>query len=302
MPLLVDVEAVLDGVVLEVGDESGDVDGCQLSGRLRSTTSDRAGCVHGPPAYRPPSAEAASPSGGRPPGSVLGVHDRDLLAACRRAVAAVEARLAEVTDRGLVPGSASQHVSDLAADAAAVEVLDVAGLGVLSEESGAHHLDRGLVAVLDPLDGSTNAHRGVPWYATSICVFDERGPRAAVVRNLASGVTWTATRGGGAWREGRPEPLRASGCAELGRSLVGLSGYPSRHYGWGQFRALGAAALDLCAVAEGALDGYADATAGEHGVWDYAGGWLVCLEAGAVVVDAAGRDLGVLDHTARRAP
>jgi fructose-1,6-bisphosphatase/inositol monophosphatase family enzyme len=96
--------------------------------------------------------------------------------------------------------------------------------------------------------------------------------------------------------------LRASGGAVLGEALIGLSGYPGRHLGWGQYRALGAAALDLCAVAEGVLDGYVDATDGEHGIWDYAGGWLVCAEAGAVVADALGRDLGVLDHAARRAP
>ena len=39
-----------------------------------------------------------------------------------------------------------------------------------------------------------------------------------------------------------------------------------------------------------------------HGVWDYLGGMLICEEAGAVVVDASGRDLVVLDHAARRTP
>lgn len=228
--------------------------------------------------------------------------DRALLALCRRAAGEVRARLEVVPDRGLVPGSASQHLSDLAADDAAVAVLESAGLGVLSEESGARGLDRPLVAVLDPLDGSTNAHRGLPWYATSICVFDEEGPRVALVADLATGRGWHAARGAGAWRDGVAAPLRASGCADLAGALVGVSGYPSRHWGWGQFRALGAAALDLCSLAEGTLDGYADATLGEHGIWDYAGGWLICQEAGALVVDGAGRDLGVLDHAARRAP
>lgn len=228
--------------------------------------------------------------------------DLGLLAVRRRAVEAVEAGLAQFPERGLVPGSASQHVSDLVADDAAVAVLVGAGLGVLSEESGERRLDRALVAVVDPVDGSTNAHRGLPWFATSICVFDDRGPRVALVRNLASGAAWAATRGGGAWREGRDGRLRPTSCARLGEAVVGLSGYPRRHLGWLQFRALGAAALDLCAVAEGALDAFADASAGEHGVWDYAAGWLICREAGAAVADASGRDLGVLDHRARRAP
>ena len=50
------------------------------------------------------------------------------------------------------------------------------------------------------------------------------------------------------------------------------------------------------------LDGYVDCSVDPHGPWDYLGGLLVCHEAGAVVVDAAGRDLVVLDHAARRTP
>ena len=48
-----------------------------------------------------------------------------------------------------------------------------------------------------------------------------------------------------------------SGCERLDEAIVGFSGYPPRYLGWSQYRALGAAALDLCAVAEGSLDGYA---------------------------------------------
>jgi fructose-1,6-bisphosphatase/inositol monophosphatase family enzyme len=65
---------------------------------------------------------------------------------------------------------------------------------------------------------------------------------------------------------------------------------------------LGAAALDLCAVAEGVLDGYIDCSGDAHGVWDYLGGLLVCREAGAVVTDAFDRELVVHDHAARRTP
>ena len=55
-------------------------------------------------------------------------------------------------------------------------------------------------------------------------------------------------------------------------------------------------------MATGVLDGYVDCSFDAHGSWDYLGGMLVCLEAGACVVDAAGRDLVVLDHGARRTP
>ena len=54
--------------------------------------------------------------------------------------------------------------------------------------------------------------------------------------------------------------------------MIGLSGYPPRSLGWGQYRALGAAALDLCAVADGVLDGYVDCSRDAHGSWDYLGG------------------------------
>ena len=51
------------------------------------------------------------------------------------------------------------------------------------------------VAVLDPLDGSTNASRPLPWFATSICVVDGDRPRVAVVHDHASGVRWDAIAG-----------------------------------------------------------------------------------------------------------
>jgi myo-inositol-1(or 4)-monophosphatase len=88
----------------------------------------------------------------------------------------------------------------------------------------------------------------------------------------------------------------------LRHSLVGLSGYPPHWLGWKQFRALGAVALDLCAVAGGRLDAYVDCSVDAHGAWDYLGGMLVCQEAGALVVDAFDRPLVVLEHRGRRTP
>ena len=193
-----------------------------------------------------------------------------------------------------------QYRSDLAADAAALSVLEAAGLGVMSEESGSHRTDGPLVVVIDPVDGSTNAARGIPWYATSLCAVDAEGPRVAVVVNQASGVRFEAVRGGGARRDGAP--IRPSGCRALDQAIVGFSGYPPHYLGWSQYRGLGAAALDLCAVAEGVLDGYAVVGGSQLGSWDYLGGMLVCTEAGAVVGESQGRELVTLDHEARRTP
>ena len=63
-----------------------------------------------------------------------------------------------------------------------------------------------------------------------------------------------------------------------------------------------AVALDLCLVAAGVLDGSVDCVDEAHGVWDYLASVLICREAGVVVADLHGRDLAVLDHTARRTP
>ena len=200
-----------------------------------------------------------------------------------------------------VPGLRNgQYGLDLKADAAALDLLDRAKVGVLSEESGLRRADAEIVVLLDPVDGSTNASRRIPWYATSLCAVDADGPRVALVRNLATGVTFRAVRGGGATRDG--EPIAPSTVVEIGSAVVGLSGYPPEHLGWRQFRTLGAAALDLCAVASGSLDAFIDCSFDAHGVWDYAGGLLICREAGAPVDDALGRPLIVLDADARRTP
>ena len=226
--------------------------------------------------------------------------DRDLMELLHGAADAVERVLKDLDDWGLAGTRAGQYRSDLAADAAATEVLHRAGLGVLSEESGLHDGDRDLIVVVDPLDGSTNASRGLPWYATSLCAVDSDGPRAALVVDLPRGRRFEAGRGRGASVDGIA--LNPSSCTELDRAVVGLSGFPSRFLGWRQYRALGALALDLCEVAHGALDAFIDCSRSAHGPWDYLAGVLICREAGAVVSDALDRELVTLDHDARRTP
>jgi fructose-1,6-bisphosphatase/inositol monophosphatase family enzyme len=161
-------------------------------------------------------------------------------------------------------------------------------------------LDAPLLAVVDPVDGSTNASRGIPWYATSICVLDAEGPYVALVVNQANGRRYEAVRGEGARRDGRA--IRPRPSVPLGQAVIGLAGYPPRYFGWRQFRALGAAALDLCAVADGTLDAYADCSIDAHNPWDYLGALLVCQEAGAVMADALGRELVVREVGTKRFP
>jgi fructose-1,6-bisphosphatase/inositol monophosphatase family enzyme len=225
--------------------------------------------------------------------------DDSLLAICHRVADVVPSAIAEVEDWRAPGDRPGQYAIDLAADRAVLEVLGHADLGVLSEESGLHRPDSELIAVVDPVDGSTNASRGIPWYATSVCVLDSLGPRAAVVANLATGVRYHAVRDGGAWRD--TTRVGPSDCTEMRRAVVALSGYPRRHLGWAQFRALGSAALEMCAVADGTLDVFSVGGRAHLAPWDYLGALLLCTEAGATVVDLDGRELVTAEFAARRA-
>ncbi|MGI8940089.1 MAG: inositol monophosphatase family protein [Iamia sp.] len=226
--------------------------------------------------------------------------DDRLLEVLHDTASEVRAALDGLADWGTAGTRPGQYLSDLAADEVALRVLERAGLGALSEESGLHDGDRDVVVVLDPVDGSTNASRGLPWYATSLCAVDGDGARVALVVDQAGGRRFEAVRGGGARVDG--DPLTPSGCQRLGDAVVGLSGLPPASFGWDQFRAFGAVALDLCEVAGGHLDAFVDCSPDAHGPWDYLGGMLICVEAGAPVVDAWDRPLLTVEHAARRTP
>ena len=264
MPFVVHVEPVVDGVGFQVGDESRSVDdGHIVEVTVRRMTVDRLAVLH----------EVAD---------------------------AVAAAFAGVSDFGPSGARDGQYALDVVADEAALAVLRRVGVGILSEESGLETVRTGEVVIIDPIDGSTNASRGVPWFATAMCWEDDSGPLASLVVNQASGVRYWAERGAGAFCDGvRLDP---SNCRDLSTSIVALNGVPGAPLGSRQSRMLGAAALDLCLVAGGVLDAYVDCAVEAHGVWDYAASVHICREAGAVVADAFGRELLVLDHAARRTP
>jgi myo-inositol-1(or 4)-monophosphatase len=227
--------------------------------------------------------------------------DEEILDVLHRTADAVAGVLQANTDWSLSGKRATQYSVDLAADAAALAVLHGAGCAVLSEESQitGEWKTGGLMVVMDPLDGSTNASKRVPWYATALCAIDGEGMRASLVVNQASGRDrYWASRGGGAFHNGIR--LRVDQRNTLRDSVVGISGLPSFRPAWGQFRALGAAALDICLVATGALDGWIDFNS--HGVWDYLASVLVCQEAGVVVSEFQSRDLVVTQYAEKRTP
>ena len=177
--------------------------------------------------------------------------------------------------------------------------------GFVGEEGASIAGGSGIRWVVDPIDGTVNFLYGIPAYAVSIAAQSVAGPvtetLAAVVFDVAHGVAYTATPGGGAFRDGLPLSVRAP--APMGERLV-LTGFnysadtraiqaaavarllPQVR----DIRRQGSCALDLCHVAEGSADAYV-----EEGVsdWDHAAGALVATEAGAVVeltTGAGGKD------------
>ena len=170
------------------------------------------------------------------------------------------------------------------------------GDGFLGEEGGSAESTSGVTWVVDPIDGTVNFLYGIPQYAVSIAASRDGAPVAGVVVNVASGEVFTATRGGGAMLDGHP--LRVRDVVALEQRLVATGFNYVRDVRVLQaaatgrmlatvrdIRRQGSAALDLCALGAGRLDGYV-----EEGLnpWDLAAGGLVAEEAGARVETLAG--------------
>ena len=225
----------------------------------------------------------------------------DILQVLNNTADAVSQVLATNTDWSLSGIRHTQYSVDVRADNAALAVLHEAGCAVLSEESQitGQWGDDDILVVMDPLDGSTNASRGVPWFATALCALDKNGMRASLVVNQASGKDrYWATQGGGAFHNGNE--IHHSACSTLKEAVVGVSGLASFRPQWSQFRALGAAALDICLVAQGVLDGWVDFNS--HGVWEYLASILICQEAGVATSEYLDRELLVTQYDEKRTP
>ncbi len=160
--------------------------------------------------------------------------------------------------------------------------------------------------VLDPIDGTVNYLYGLPHWAVSVAAARtvdgvEQVVAGAVVAPVL-GREYAALRGAGAWRDGTP--LRVRPLASLETALVATGFSYSREVRSRQGRAVaqllgrvrdvrrgGSCALDLCALAEGAVDAYVEE--GPHW-WDHAAAGLVATEAGAVVEVAPGPELDLV--------
>jgi myo-inositol-1(or 4)-monophosphatase len=190
---------------------------------------------------------------------------------------------------------------DRAAEAAIIAVLREAypAYGILAEASGLAGTDANAEFqwIIDPLDGTTNFIHGVPQYAISIGLAKQGVMQQAVVYDSNRNEIFTASKGGGAFLNGKR--IRVAKRTRLDEALIG-TGFPYRVFDHidaylAIFRDLaqktagmrrpGAASLDLAWVACGRMDGF-----WELGLspWDMAAGSLLITEAGGLVSDLSG--------------
>ncbi|HEU5040128.1 MAG TPA: inositol monophosphatase family protein [Gemmatimonadales bacterium] len=193
---------------------------------------------------------------------------------------------------------------DRAAEAIVAEVLLAAepGSRIVGEELSPELATAGLVWIVDPLDGTTNFLHGFPSYAVSVAAAVDGQLQAGVVLQVPRNEPYFASAGGGAWQGERR--LSVSTITDPEFALLG-TGFPFKDLSQieeylGQLarvaaytsgiRRPGSAALDLADVAAGRFDAFWEQ---RLSAWDTAAGILLIREAGGVVTDYAGREIGV---------
>jgi myo-inositol-1(or 4)-monophosphatase len=225
----------------------------------------------------------------------------DWLALCRAAAGDVRAVLAELPtrdERERVVGHGEGGDDTTAIDAAAERVIlarfEAVDATIVSEEVGQRGSGTTRV-VIDPIDGSLNAKRGIPFFSVSIAVagggtMDDVD--FAFVHDLGSGEEWTARRGEGVFLDGEPLPeqlpkeqiellaFEATLTREVAEKAAAFNGIAHR------FRIMGSLALSLCHLAAGRLD--AVCSLKPYRSVDVAAGQLLVRERGLVVANVDG--------------
>ncbi|MDH7593472.1 MAG: bifunctional fructose-bisphosphatase/inositol-phosphate phosphatase [Methanomicrobiales archaeon] len=203
---------------------------------------------------------------------------------------------AEVVGLG-ADGTPTKKIDRVAEDCA-IEYLKASQICslVISEEAGKVALDgeHGTV-FLDPIDGTFNATRGIPFFAISIAFAVGGKVTKGYVRDIPHGESFSAEKGKGAFiGEKRIHVSKTSTLHGCAMSIYGRKFDPNRIFALGgrvrRWRLLGASALELCYVAAGRIDGFIDIRETLR-VTDAAAGMLICREAGGIVTDANGEEL-----------
>ncbi len=211
-------------------------------------------------------------------------------------------------------GTATVLADKIAEDAALGYLADtVKGVSVFSEEIGLVEGSSGTLIIVDPLDGTNNAVRGIPHWGYSAAVIIDDVPVGAYVRQ-ASGLEFFAWRKGGAWCG--ESPAHCSPVTRIGDAAIALQ-RPVDPAAFDLFRSVltscklprmfGAAAIDLCYVGAGFLDGYLNVNAnpllpfGER-VVDYAAAAIFIEAAGGMITDIAGNSVSYAPLAHQRSP
>jgi len=212
-------------------------------------------------------------------------------------------------DLGKGAGGDPMKPVDLAAEKAIVEILQQYDISftLISEESGVKEFGetpKQCYVTVDPIDGTTNLVRGIPFYASSIAVSTKPALStvfAALVTDLFHDATYTALESKGAYRNG--EKITSSKHDCLDEALVGLdlNSYKVKEIApqltdliqkTKHIRHFGANALELCYVADGTTDAFIDIR-GKLRTTDLAAAFLIVKEAGGTVTTPAGDALDV---------
>jgi myo-inositol-1(or 4)-monophosphatase len=198
---------------------------------------------------------------------------------------------------------------DLVAEKAIVEVLQESGTSftLISEESGVKEFGEApaqCYVTVDPIDGTNNLVRGIPFYASSIAISSKPSLStvyAALVIDLFHDITYTALEGEGAYRDG--EKIASSPRKSLDEAMVGLdlNSYKVKEIvpqlnsliqKTMHIRHFGANALELCYVADGITDAFIDIR-GKLRTTDIAAAFLIVKEAGGTITAPEGHALEV---------
>lgn len=196
---------------------------------------------------------------------------------------------------------------DLAAEKAIMDTLQKhkVTFTLISEESGMIEYGtdpQQCYVTADPIDGTTNLIRGLPFYATSIALSNEPtlgAVHSALVTDLFHGTTYTASKGAGAFRDNKR--IKPSSNIAVEESVIGidLNSYriqklaPKLTALMGEakhMRHFGANALELCYVADGTIDAFIDIR-GKLRTTDMAAASLIIKEAGSIISTPEGKQL-----------
>jgi myo-inositol-1(or 4)-monophosphatase len=180
-------------------------------------------------------------------------------------------------------------------------------LTVVSEECGIKHIKGGgIKLLLDPIDGSRNALSGVPLFSTSIAIVDGDtigDTSLGYVINLISGDEFWAIKGGGSFLNGLPVKTQQGStfkvlAYEAQTPKVDMPVIMPLIYMFSRARCFGSTALDLAFLAQGAISMFAVPSNSRS--FDFAAGYLIAKEAGGVVTDINGKEIGAIETGVKR--